>query len=190
MDICVLDVAVQYTQRCNVSVIVIARNHEYYRSDLLELLPAFRRRLAKLKDVYFLEKDSVVINSTRFLGSTLWSNFSFNGIDKVDKAKDHAQRYIADFHTIRYGGRRFAPDDVKAEFDAAYRWLHTELSKPFPDETVVVTYFLPHEAGVHSMHRREHGGDHLTPYFTVDCSALMRKYHIKTWLYRHTHNSV
>jgi predicted phosphodiesterase len=185
-----LDVAENYAQRCNVPVIVIAGNHEYYHSDMLELLPAFRRRAAKLKGVYFLEKDSVVINNTRFLGCTLWTNFSFNGTDKVAKAKDHAQQYIADFHTIKYGGRRFTPDDAEAEFDAAYRWMDDELGKPFEGETVVVTHFLPHETGVHSMHRRGSGGDHLTPYFTVDCSALMRKHHVKTWLYGHTHNSI
>jgi len=185
-----LDVAAHYAKYCNVPVIVIAGNHEYYRSDMLELLPAFRQRASELKDVYFLEKNSVVIQNTRFLGCTLWSNFMFNGTDKVAEAKDHAKRYIADFHSIRYGGRRFTPDDAEAEFDATYRWLDIELGKPFPGETVVVTHFLPHAAGVHLMHRRGYGGDNLTPYFTVDCSALMRKHNIKTWLYGHTHNSV
>jgi len=185
-----LDVAQQYSQRCKAPVVVVAGNHEYYGADMLTLLPALRQRAAELTDVHFLEKDSVVINGVRFLGCTLWSNFAFNGALRTADAKAAAQLYIADFRLIRYGKRPFTPDDACTEFEASYRWLDDELAKPFSGNTVVVTHFLPHAAGVHPMHRRSAGGDHLTPYFTVDCDRLMRKHNIASWLYGHTHNSV
>lgn len=83
-----LDVAVEYRWRCQVPVIVVAGNHEYYGCDYPKQLHAFQQRAAQLNDIYFLENASAVIDDVRFLGCTLWTNFELCGADRANVYKD------------------------------------------------------------------------------------------------------
>lgn len=183
----VMEVASAYQRHYRVPVIVVAGNHEFYGGEYESRLAALRHEASLLRDVHFLENDVVVINKVRFLGCTLWSDFSLFGEDQVALAKGTAVRSISDFSVIRWGHQRFTPDHAAALFRKSYAWLEAELSKEFLGPTVVVSHFLPHRAGVHPMHLKE---DQLTPYFTVDCSELMRRFCITAWLCGHTHNSI
>lgn len=185
----VLDVARAYQRSCHVPVILVAGNHEYYHAEFSERLSSLRREAAKLPNIHFLENDSVVIGGVRFLGCTLWSDFRLYGEESVPLTKWHAIQCISDFNVIRSGNRRFIPDTCESLFKESYAWLEQALATPFDGPTVVVTHFLPHRAGIHPKHLRK-PDDELTPYFTVDCSMLMRQYPMAAWLYGHTHNSI
>lgn len=182
-----VNVARWFQKNANVPVILIAGNHEFYGGDLERTLANMNDAAAQFIDIHFLENGVVVINDVRFLCCTLWTNFSLNGPDRVKQSKKIAAKYINDFRAIRLGDRALRPDDIVARFEASYAWLDQELGKPFAGKTVVVTHFAPHRAAIHPQYL---DGDELTPYFTVDCSPLMRKHKIDAWLYGHTHNSV
>jgi len=185
----VFDVAAEFHRHCHAPVIIVVGNHEYYGKDYIAQLAEFRRNAAMLRNVFVLENDQAIIDGVRFLGCTLWSSFALYGEDQIATAQREALRCIADFSVIRYGDRRFTPDDAKALHHESHTWLESQLAQPFDGKTVVVTHFLPHGAGIHPMHATQ-GGDYLTPYFTTDCSPLMKKYRIDAWLCGHTHNSV
>jgi predicted phosphodiesterase len=193
-DICpgdrMLDVAVEFQQHCQAPVIVVAGNHEYYGCDYPTQLKAFQQRAATLRDIHFLENAATVMGEVRFLGCTLWTNFELCGADRASVYKGFARQSIADFSVIRHDGRRFTMNnDAERIHRHSYEWLERELAKPFAGKTVVVTHFLPHREGIHTMHLQR-GFDALVPYFTVDCSPLMQRYPIDVWMYGHTHNSV
>lgn len=183
------DVAAKFRQHFHAPVIVIAGNHEYYQRNYDEQLSAFRRDAEKLRNIFFLENNRVIIEGVRFLGCTLWSNFALYGNDRVDESRSIALRSINDFRLIRNGSHYFTPDDATALHQHSYTWLERELAQPFSGKTVVVTHFGPHRAAIHARHATT-GGDHLTPYFISDCSQLMQHYPITAWLYGHTHHSV
>lgn len=185
----VFQVAGEFQRHCDAPVIVIAGNHEYYGKEYLAQLVEFRREAADLRNIHFLENDSVIIDNVRFLGCTFWSNFALFGEDTISKSQREALCHIADFSVIRYGKHRFIPDNAKLLHHESYAWLESQLAQPFAGKTVVVTHFLPHRAGIHPIHARP-GNDELTPYFTTDCSSLMQRYRIDAWLCGHTHNSV
>lgn len=183
-----LDVAEKYQKHCDVPVIIICGNHEFYKTEYKKQLAAFRSQAAKLDNVHFLEKDTVIINGIRFLGCTLWTNFALYGDKPKAVSQSHAQQYIADFRTIRFDKRWLTTKQVIELFDNSYQWLEQQLAVPFDGQTIVVTHFLAHRAGIHPMYEQR-GFDYLTPYFTSDCSDLIQRFPITAWLHGHTHFS-
>lgn len=183
------DIAAWYQQRYRAPVILVAGNHEFYGADLDNMLNELRLSTRNLPQVHFLENDAIEIGGFRFLGCTLWSNFAINGDDQIEFAKYKATQFMTDFQVIHHKGLFFTPDDAIERFQASHAWLESELAKPFAGDTVVITHFAPHRAAIHDDYLVP-GADELTPYFTSDCSDLMRRFPIKAWFYGHTHNSV
>jgi len=170
-------------------VIQIAGNHEHYDADISGSREQLRQATAGYNDVHFLEKDSIVIKGVRYLGTTLWTDFAIHGAGRARKFMRRAEQIsVSDFARIRYRGRRFTPADAVALFRDSYAWLEQELAKPFRGKTVVITHFGPHKAAIDDCYRGT-GSDDLTPYFTTDCSALIRTYRPALWVYGHTHNA-
>ena len=184
----VLNVAQQFHERCRVPVIVVLGNHEFYGADYVVRLATLRAEVAQMDGVHLLERDGVIIDDVRFLGCTLWSDFSLHGPHYAEECRRAARLCISDFSSIRYEKRRFTPEHAAMLFRQSYDWLEAQLATSFSGPTVVVSHFLPHWAGVHPMHAKQL--DPVTAYFTVDCSTLMDRYPIAIWMYGHTHNSV
>jgi len=184
-----LDVAKFYRDKNGVPVIVLAGNHEYYRRDIIETLAQLRAAAATMDGIHFLECDTFEWKNVRFLGCTLWSNFSLYGRTTAGFHRELARKYVSDFKVIRCGSRTFTPADAAERFNASYAWLENELAKPFAGKTVVVTHFAPHSATIHADYLGP-PPDEVTPYFVSDCSTLMQRYPMAAWLYGHTHNSV
>ena len=182
-------IAEQFQKKYGVPVIFIAGNHEFYYSDIDNMLNEFRLATAGMDQVYFLENDAIAIEGVRFLGCTLWSNFELHKHASVRFSKKMAADSISDFEIIWNKDVEFTPDDAALRFDQSYAWLEQELNKPHDGDTVVITHFAPHRVTIHPDYLDE-GADELTPYFTTDCSVLMQRYPIKAWLYGHNHNSV
>ena len=51
-------------------------NHEYYGHRFPDIRENYRNQVSKVKDAVLLEKDSLIIDNVRFLGTTLWSDLS------------------------------------------------------------------------------------------------------------------
>lgn len=64
--------------------IYVAGNHEYYDSDL-SIINEMRSK-AKDLGIHFLENDAVIIDSVRFLGCTLWTDFNCYSEYEIAKA--------------------------------------------------------------------------------------------------------
>ncbi|HET8708567.1 MAG TPA: metallophosphoesterase [Pseudomonadales bacterium] len=183
------EVAEHYHQRYDVPVVFVAGNHEFYGHDIDQLIERLRAKSARHPGIHFLERDSIVIGSTRFLGCTLWSNFLLFGQETQWLHKAKAADIIPDFRLIKKGEANFSAEDAEQLFNDSYEWLDHTLAQPFVGHTVVLTHFAPDICAVHP-HFLQAGRDELTPYFTNDCTDLMRRHSIHTWCYGHTHNSV
>ena len=59
-------------------VIYVVGNHEFYGGQLNEVLAALREAADRL-GVYLLDSDELVLDGTRFLGATLWTDFALYG---------------------------------------------------------------------------------------------------------------
>ena len=123
-------------------VIYVCGNHEFYGGHIDHTLRKMKKAAAP--HVHVLENESLILNQTRFLVTTGWTDYSSTG--DVSAAKRVAWEWMNDFTVIRTGERyrRLRPDDSIAKSNTAYAWLTQELAKPFDGKTVVVT----------TMHRR------------------------------------
>jgi len=134
------------------SVLYIPGNHEY---DDLEFEDAHQR----LRDacdrwgITWLERETVVIDGVRFIGTTLWSDFDAlatvdEGVDADSllahrlRAFDAANPYLEKY-SFRRRGERVLADGVRELGLECQAWLREALARTFDGPTVAVTHFAP-----------------------------------------------
>ena len=157
--------------------IYVCGNHEYYGGHIDHTLRKMKE--AAMPHVHVLENEALILNQTRFLVTTAWTDYSSTG--DVAAARRVAWEWMNDFTVIRADEnyRRLRPDDLSARSKAAYAWLTQELDKQFDGKTVVVTHHAP---------VLDYVGDelpaHLIAAYANDWKELVGKADV--WVYGHT----
>lgn len=141
-------------------ILYVPGNHEFYQNKWLigdrdRSLESDRQTIKAIETLslqwpqrfYCLDKDDVIIGSTRFIGASLWVDFQMNLPAKSDLPQRmcHARQMLNDFHAIyMQDGKRFTPENMLDlhRSDAAY--LRQKLAEPFDGRTVVLTHHMPH----------------------------------------------
>lgn len=59
-------------------VIYVSGNHEHYHGDFALTVAELKRKLAYIPNLHILDKESVVIGDTTFVGATLWTDMNRN----------------------------------------------------------------------------------------------------------------
>lgn len=165
-------------ERFQCPVIYVCGNHEFYGGHIDHTLRKMKEAAAP--HVHVLENEVLILNQTRFLVTTAWTDYSSTG--DVAAAKRIAWEWMNDFTVIRTDEsyRRLRPDDLIAESKAAYAWLTQELNKPFDGKTIVVTHHAPALDFV--------GDDlpaHLNAAYANNWPELIAQADL--WVYGHTH---
>ena len=161
-------------------VIYVCGNHEFYGGHIDHTLRKMKEATAP--HVHVLENETLILDKTRFLVTTAWTDYSSTG--DVVASKRAAWECMNDFAVIRAdeGYRRLYPDDLIAKSKAAFAWLTQELEKPFDGQTVVVTHHAP---------VLDYVGDtlpeNLIAAYANDWPELLDK--VDLWVYGHTHVS-
>ena len=161
-------------------VIYVPGNHEYYHHDIGI---TDQLRCAAPANIHVLDNDSHEINGVRFLGTTLWTDFSLYGEGEAWFSRQKAKRSIDDFTAIRNEGRRFTPDDSVQLHEVSRAWLIGELGKGFEGKTVIVTHHLPATPSIASRYRN----DPLNPAFASRLEDVIETYRPDLWIHGHTH---
>ena len=152
-------------------VIYVMGNHEYYgQRPMVELLAKARQKTAGTH-VHLLENESVVIDSVRFIGCTLWTDFCLFGdarqIEMMEAAGDAMTDYSAiyvhkkgirqtngsmfEIGMNRLTGDRMTPQTALEMHIVSRQFIELELGRqPAPEtfpipwtRTVVVTHHAP-----------------------------------------------
>ena len=76
-------------------VIYVPGNHEYYAGEMTTALEAMRET-AKGTGVSLLENEAIIIGGTRFLGATLWTDYSAAGDLSKHESMDKIAAVLAD----------------------------------------------------------------------------------------------
>jgi 3',5'-cyclic AMP phosphodiesterase CpdA len=168
-------------------VVYVPGNHEFYGArlpDAIEQLRAEARRL----DINLLDSDACILGDTRFLGTTLWTDYALygSGPAELERAMEDAASGMNDFRMIEWvGGKRFAPALARGMHLTRVAWLEQRLAEPFAGRTVVVTHHLPHPQCIHPKYQ----GTRLNPCFASDLDRLVRA-PVALWVHGHTHESI
>lgn len=164
-------------------VVLVAGNHEFYNASVHKTLKHLRSTGGE--HVHFLERQSWVMGSVRFIGATCWTDFSATGTQVG--AMLSARAVMNDYRQIRVEPdfRRLSPADTRGFAEQTRAWLRDEIMKPFDGLTVVITHhpplqqFVPEVAG--HPHLRAAGGNEWQEFLDMP---------IDLWVFGHTHEFV
>jgi predicted phosphodiesterase len=160
-------------------VLYLAGNHEYYDGEF-ELVQA-RMRAASSRKVELLDCTCAVIGSVRFLGCTLWTDYSLAPPSDRLAVIEDARKHNPDYQKIRFGARAFSPEDSIALCGRHRGWLSAELTRPFAGKTVAITHFAPHPRSIAPAFANHRAN----PAFVVDLDQAMGPPAL--WIHGHTH---
>jgi len=185
-----MDFLVSYANKLQKPVIAVLGNHDFYNSNIDEALLYAKGRTAESKYLHLLENSSCVIENTRFIGCTLWSDFSFNTGGNISLQQDNAylaQANISDFTVIKYGksNHRFSAMKCMSLYQESIQYIESELQRATEEKIVIVTHFGIDKLCSQPMHRN----DPLQSYFVSNVQSIISRYNIDVWIYGHTHYS-
>ena len=131
-------------------VLYIPGNHEFDGFEYDEAYARLRASCARL-GIEWLDRETLVIGSVRFIGTTLWSDFDAlalreqeltKQLQKREKAFRAANWYLSKNTTLKNGEKVLAEGIREMALDCQ-AWLRAALAAPFGGSTVVVTHFAP-----------------------------------------------
>jgi len=160
-------------------VLYLAGNHEYYDGDFEPVQSAMRA--AAGGGVELLDCTRVVIGGVRFLGCTLWTDYSLSPPSERPAVIEASRKLNPDYQKIRHGARDFAPEDAIALCARHRAWLVAALGEPFPGKTVVITHFAPHRRSIAPAFANHRAN----PAFVIDLDEAMGRPAL--WIHGHTH---
>ena len=159
-------------------VIYIAGNHEFYTYEYKKTLNMLRNNCLN-SNIYFLEKNVLVMNGIRFLGCTLWTDLLVKG----EKKSLQLAARLNDFRNIRFKEGAFNQAIFTRLHRSSMLWLENELDEPFEGKTVVITHHAPLCKSWHE------GNNELKKIaYCNSLDELISKYDISAWFHGHIHS--
>jgi predicted phosphodiesterase len=167
-------------ERFSVPVLYVAGNHEYYDGEFNAVHDRLAAAAART-GVRLLDCTELRAGDIRFLGCTLWTDYSLAPADRRPRVIENARTRNPDFDAIRYGKRKFAPEDSIALARRHRSWLDERLAEPFVGTTVVITHFAPHPLSIAPFYAKHPAN----PSFVLDLEEMMGR--AALWIHGHTH---
>jgi hypothetical protein len=174
-------------------VIFVPGNHEYDGMDFDAAHARLRETCDRL-GLLWLERETLVLQGVRFIGTTLWTDFdalapsdgtSATALTRQLKAREKAFRaanyYLKKTLTTR-NGEPWLAEGVRAQALICQQWLAGALAVPFDGTTVAITHFAPSLRSADPRYGMVPG----TAGFCNALDALLPQ--AKLWLHGHLHS--
>ena len=161
-------------------VLYVAGNHEYYEGEFGAVQDGLAAAASRT-GVQLLDCTGHAAGRIRFLGCTLWTDYSLVPSGRRPRVIENSRTRNPDFELIRHGARKFAPEDAIAFATRHRHWLEERLAEPFDGVTVVVTHFAPHPQSIAPFYENHPAN----PSFVLDLEAMMGR--AELWIHGHTH---
>jgi predicted phosphodiesterase len=168
-------------------IVMVAGNHEFYRSCLPEELDTGRRHAPEF-GIAFLENDTFTFPGVRVIGATLWTDYLLDGEPHRPLAMRNALNGLNDHRFIKWSKQpwlRFRPQEALQLHEASRAYIAQVLATPFDGSTIVVTHHAPTRWSIAPKYAK----DLLTPAFASDLTGLIAQFQPDLWIHGHTHNS-
>ena len=133
-------------------VVFVPCNHEYDMQDFDAAHDRLRRTCDRL-GLLWLERETLVLDGVRFVGTTLWSDF--DALADHEQCTDLTRRLrlrqkafrAANFYLRKTGttraGTPWLAEPMREQALACMAWLEDALARPFDGATVAITHFAP-----------------------------------------------
>jgi predicted MPP superfamily phosphohydrolase len=156
------------------NVILVPGNHEYYKTQKYDRDATYQKlkNVADDSGVLLLNNQSIIIERTKFIGTTLWTQ-----IDPKVKNK------LADFGRVYETAEQY-----NEEHRICFQWLkeNLESDSDLYDNIVIVTHHIP---SFDMCHPRFERYKELNTAFYSDILGKLNLKKVKLWFCGHTHES-
>lgn len=163
----------------------VAGNHEFYNGKFFAGIDYLREECNKFPNVYFLERDTKVINDVVFIGGTLWTDLNNHDPITMHAIKD----MMNDYRIIRNDHRAYAklsPEDTALRHKLTKEYFKLVLSDHKESKCVIVGHHSPSKLSTHQQYANQYlmnGG------YSSDMSQFILDHpQIKLWTHGHTHH--
>jgi predicted MPP superfamily phosphohydrolase len=166
-------------------VVYIAGNHEFYGGYWKKSLDNLREACAAHDNIYFLERDTKIIDDVVFVGGTLWTN-----MNKGDPLTLHAVRdMMSDFRAINNDEKGFTklkPADTAVRHRETLDYIKLIVRENRDRAVVVVGHHTPSHLSCHEMY----GNDFIMngAYHSDLTDVMLDNPNIRLWTHGHTHH--
>jgi len=178
-----------FLSRCSFQfphVVYVAGNHEFYNSGKFYQTVEDMREFCsnQYNNIYFLERDTKVIDDVIFVGGTLWTD-----MNKFDPLTLHAVRdMMNDYRAIRNDRNGFIPikpADTAERHRQTRDYIMTVVDQNKDKKCVVVGHHSPSFQSCHEQYRN----DYLMngAYHSELSELILDRPQIKLWTHGHTH---
>lgn len=178
-------------------VVLVPGNHEFYGGERIRTLELLREQAAGT-NVHLLDRDEVVIEGVRFLGTTLWTDFALD-VERgtqVAQAMRNATRGLNDFagrirQRVRYpdADLRFTPEQAAHEHALSRAWLADCLAAPVDPAIVSTSVVVTHHGPSSRSMDPQYEGSPLNPCFYSELPEGFFQV-ASLWVHGHTHSSM
>lgn len=163
-------------------VFVLAGNHEFYTSEYHSVIKRIQNvcDTAPKKNVYFLNRNVFVLNKTKIIGATLWSNIELKNVVKLTSS-------VNDYRKIKLNDNLLSVKDTNEFHKQDLEFIKNEIdkSRELKQECVLLTHHAPYHKGT-SDPRYEIPNRPLNQAFSTDLSNIMI-WPLKYACFGHTH---
>lgn len=174
-------------------VLYVAGNHEHYGGKFDQTVGMLRERLADC-NVQVLDRDTVEIAGTLFVGATMWSDTSDPMVEMVVKECMNDYRSItkkefwgAQSTQVNY--RKLRPSDTTREFFKSRDYIDL-IARENPDKNIVVmTHHAPSHLSVDPMFLADKHREMNRAYYSDLDQLILDRENIKFWIHGHTHSN-
>ena len=170
------------------NVVYIMGNHEHYDFKFDNTYKEIKSVLQEFDNVYFLEKEAVIIDDVKFICASLWTDF--DGDRYMTKLE--CQFGMNDYACIGFpeeeiGYRVLTPDDVLEDHYKAKDFIiHSLANTPSGMKKVVVTHHAPSSKSIDPIFF----GDRRNGAYVSNLEPIMYEYKPNLWIHGHTHSNM
>jgi Icc-related predicted phosphoesterase len=172
----------------HIPILMVMGNHEFYRRFIRSEL-ALARSHAPTFNIHLLENETVVLGgAVRFVGATLWSDYSIFGEANRAAVMSVCAAGMNDHKKIgwqKQPWRRFRPQEAALLHFQSRDYLEAVLARRFDGPTVAISHHAVHMNSVPP----EFKNNRLTAAYVSDLSMLIERYQPTLFVHGHVHHS-
>lgn len=173
----------ELNSRTKAPIIYVPGNHCFWYSDFTSRLSFLKRQCDRI-GVHFLYNESVTINNTVYLGTTLWTDFRAGGNQQLSLLQ--AATSMNDYKHMFNGDETLTPQFILDEHIKAVEFIRNGLlAAPPGHKTCVVTHHAPVLASL-----GPRADSKYSAFYASDLRGLIYEHQPDLWVHGHTHQSV
>jgi predicted phosphohydrolase len=186
-DICpIIDIDnyLSFFDRCNqlfAHVLYVPGNHEYYHNTMETAVTDLKRELSIFPNIKVLNNDSIEIDNTVFIGSTLWTNCN-NGCYST---MAHIKKRLNDFRCVRTVDGMFTPQMSARLHTTALEYIHNRTMDTMGNKVVVISHHSPSFKSTPTIFMDDKW---MNGAFHSDLEDFITNHNISHWFHGHTHH--